>query len=91
MFCFTRHGVRELLIGSVVFLAAVFPRGRNIGRARAIVWAGWVSVAVSTVRGTKLVAVVARHPRSLSRREDRNLGRRHNRREGVGPRTCRGC
>ena len=48
-----------LLIGSVVFLAAVFPRGRSVKRARVIVWAGWISVAVSTVLGIGLEGLYA--------------------------------
>ncbi len=52
-------GALALLIGSVVFLAAVFPRGRSIKRARVIVWAGWISVAVSTVVGIGLEGLYA--------------------------------
>ena len=52
-------GALALLIGSVVFLAAVFPRGRSIRRARVIVWAGWISVAVTTVLGIGLEGLYA--------------------------------
>ncbi len=48
-----------LLIGSVVFLVAVFPHGRTIRRARVIVWTGWVSVAVTTVLGIGLEGLYA--------------------------------
>jgi copper transport protein len=48
-----------LLIGSVVFLVAVFPRGVGIRRARRLVWAGWITVAVTTLLGVGLEGLYA--------------------------------
>jgi copper transport protein len=48
-----------LLIGSVVFLVVVFPRGVAIRRARRLVWVGWISVAVTTVLGVGLEGLYA--------------------------------
>jgi copper transport protein len=38
-----------LLIGAVVFAAAVRPHGRRRSRADALVWVGWIGLVVSTV------------------------------------------
>jgi copper transport protein len=38
-----------LLIGAVVFAAAVRPRGRRRSRGDALVWVGWIGLVVSTV------------------------------------------
>jgi copper transport protein len=48
-----------LLIGSLVFLVAVFPRGVGIRGARRLVWAGWISVAVTTLLGVGLEGLYA--------------------------------
>jgi copper transport protein len=48
-----------LLIGGVVFLAVVFPRGRDARRARVIVWSGWIGAVVATVAGIALEGVYA--------------------------------
>jgi copper transport protein len=46
-----------LLVGGVVFLAAVWPRGRDDRRAKWLVWGGWITVAVTTVFGIALEGV----------------------------------
>jgi len=43
-----------LLIGAVVFAAAVRPHGRRRSRADALVWVGWIGLVVSTVAGLLL-------------------------------------
>ena len=48
-----------LLIGGAVFLAWVWPRGRDDRRAARIVWTGWIAVAVATVSGVALEGVYA--------------------------------
>jgi copper transport protein len=48
-----------LLIGGVVFLAVVFPQGRDARRARMLVWAGWIGTVVATVAGIALEGVYA--------------------------------
>jgi len=48
-----------LLIGGVVFLVAVWPRGRDDRRAARIVWAGWITVVVTTALGYALEGVYA--------------------------------
>ena len=48
-----------LLIGSVVFLVAIFPQGVAIRRSRRIVWAGWIAVAVTTILGVGLEGLYA--------------------------------
>src|SRR5262249_22922019 len=48
-----------LLIGSVVFLVVVFPRGRSIPRARALVWTGRVAVLFTTLASIPLEGVYA--------------------------------
>ena len=52
-------GALALLIGGVVFLVAVFPRGRVDRAGAELVWAGWISVAVTTVLGIALEGVYA--------------------------------
>jgi copper transport protein len=52
-------GALALLIGGVVFLVAVWPRGRDDRRAARVVWAGWIGVAVTTVLGIALEGVYA--------------------------------
>ena len=46
-----------LLIGGVVFLVAVWSRGRDDRRAARLVWGGWIAVAVTTVLGIALEGV----------------------------------
>ena len=48
-----------LLIGGVVFLVVVWPRGRDDRRAAWIVWSGWTTVVVTTVLGFALEGVYA--------------------------------
>ena len=48
-----------LLIGGVVFLVVVWPRGRGDRRAASVVWGGWIGVAVTTVLGIALEGVYA--------------------------------
>ena len=48
-----------LLIGGIVFLAVVFPAGRDSRRAQRLVWGGWVGVAVATVAGIALEGIYA--------------------------------
>jgi copper transport protein len=48
-----------LLIGGVVFLVAVWPRGRDDRRAGRIVWAGWIGTVVTTLLGIALEGVYA--------------------------------
>jgi copper transport protein len=48
-----------LLIGGAVFLAAVWQRGRDVRRARWLVWGGWITVAVTTLLGIALEGVYA--------------------------------
>jgi copper transport protein len=43
-----------LLLGAVVFAAAVRPHGRRRSRADALIWVGWIGLAVSTVAGLLL-------------------------------------
>lgn len=43
-----------LLIGAVVFAAAVRPHGRRRSRADALVWVGWIGLVVATVAGLLL-------------------------------------
>jgi copper transport protein len=50
-------GGLALLIGGVVFLAAVWSRGREQRRAAQLVWAGWITVFVTTVLGIALEGV----------------------------------
>ncbi|HEX4532245.1 MAG TPA: copper resistance protein CopC [Acidimicrobiia bacterium] len=52
-------GALALLIGGVVFLVAVWPRGRDDRRAARVVWGGWIGVAVTTVLGIALEGVYA--------------------------------
>jgi copper transport protein len=52
-------GALALLIGGVVFLVAVWPRGRDDRRAAWVVWGGWIGVAVTTVLGIALEGVYA--------------------------------
>ena len=52
-------GALALLIAGVVFLVAVWPRGRDDRRAARVVWAGWIGVAVTTVLGIALEGVYA--------------------------------
>ena len=48
-----------LLIGGVLFLVAVWPRGRDDRRARFVVWTGWVGTVAMTLTGIALEAVYA--------------------------------
>ncbi len=48
-----------LLIGGVVFLAAVWQQGRDLTRAKWLVWSGWIAVTVTTVLGIALEGVYA--------------------------------
>ena len=48
-----------LLIGGAVFLATVWPAGRDNRRAKWIVWSGWITVFVTTVLGIALEGVYA--------------------------------
>jgi copper transport protein len=48
-----------LLLGGIVFLAVVFPRGRRSRRGRIAVWVGWVGLALATVAGIALEGVYA--------------------------------
>jgi copper transport protein len=48
-----------LLIGGVVFLVAVWPRGRDDRRAGRIVWAGWIGTLVATFLGFALEGAYA--------------------------------
>ncbi|MGO9873350.1 MAG: copper resistance CopC/CopD family protein [Acidimicrobiia bacterium] len=43
-----------LLLGAVVFAAAIRPRGRRRSRADSLVWAGWILLFVATVAGLLL-------------------------------------
>jgi len=43
-----------LLIGAVVFAAAVRPHGRRRSRGDALVWVGWIGLVVATVAGLLL-------------------------------------
>ena len=52
-------GGLALLIGGAVFLVAVWTRGRKDRRAARVVWAGWLTVAVTTVLGIALDGVYA--------------------------------
>jgi copper transport protein len=52
-------GALALLVGSVVFLVVVFPRGRSLARARRLVWAGWIATAVATIVGIALEGIYA--------------------------------
>ena len=52
-------GALAVLIGGVVFLVAVWPRGRDDRRAARVVWGGWIGVAVTTVLGIALEGVYA--------------------------------
>jgi copper transport protein len=52
-------GSLALLIGGAVFLAVVWPRGRDDRRAAWVVWTGWIGVAVTTVLGITLEGVYA--------------------------------
>jgi copper transport protein len=52
-------GSLALLIGGAVFLAVVWPRGRDDRRAAWVVWAGYIGVAVTTVLGIALEGVYA--------------------------------
>ena len=52
-------GGLALLIGAPVFLVAVWPRGRTDRRAARVVWAGWLTVAVTTVLGIALEGIYA--------------------------------
>src|SRR3954451_24963006 len=46
-----------LLLGGAVFLAAVWPTGRDDRRARWLVWSGWITVFVTTGFGIALEGV----------------------------------
>ncbi len=46
-----------LLIGGAVFLAGVWPAGRDDRRARWLVWSGWITVFVTTAFGIALEGV----------------------------------
>jgi copper transport protein len=46
-----------LLIGGVVFMAWVFPPGRDSRRGRRIVWAGWIGTVVATLAALGLEGV----------------------------------
>ena len=46
-----------LLIGGAVFLAGVWPAGRDDRRARWLVWGGWITVFVTTTFGIALEGV----------------------------------
>jgi copper transport protein len=48
-----------LLIGGAVFVAGVWPAGRDDRRARWLVWAGWITVFVTTALGIALEGVYA--------------------------------
>jgi copper transport protein len=48
-----------LLIGGAVFVAAVWPAGRDDRRARWLVWSGWIAVFVTTAFGIALEGVYA--------------------------------
>ena len=48
-----------LLLGGIVFLAVVFPRGRASRRARIAVWTGCFGLAAATVAGMALEGVYA--------------------------------
>src|SRR5262249_31091680 len=48
-----------LFIGGVVFMAFVFPAGRESRRGRRIVWWGWVGCIVATLAGIALEGVYA--------------------------------
>jgi copper transport protein len=48
-----------LLIGGVAFLVGVWPRGRDQRRAAQVVWAGWITLLVTTVLGIALEGVYA--------------------------------
>jgi copper transport protein len=52
-------GALAVLIGGMVFLVAVWPRGRDDRRAARVVWGGWIGVAVTTVLGIALEGVYA--------------------------------
>jgi len=52
-------GALAVLIGGVVFLVTVWPRGRDDRRAARLVWGGWLGVAVATVLGIALEGVYA--------------------------------
>lgn len=48
-----------LLLGGVAFLLLVWPRGRDDRRAARIVWAGWITVLVTTVLGIAFEGIYA--------------------------------
>jgi copper transport protein len=48
-----------LLLGGIVFLAVVFPRGRDSRRGRMAVWIGWIGLAFATIAGIALEGVYA--------------------------------
>jgi copper transport protein len=48
-----------VLIGGAVFLAVVWPAGRDNRRAKWLVWGGWITVFVTTALGIALEAVYA--------------------------------
>jgi copper transport protein len=56
---FALFAALALLIGSIVFLVAVFPHGITLRRARRLVWSGWLAVAVTTVLGIGLEGLYA--------------------------------
>ena len=52
-------GGLALLIGGAVFLALVWPAGRDDRRAKWVVWGGWITVFVTTALGIALEGVYA--------------------------------
>jgi copper transport protein len=46
-----------LLIGGIVFLAVVFPRGRHSRPARIAVWTGWFGLVAATIAGIALEGI----------------------------------
>jgi copper transport protein len=53
------YAALALLIGGAVFVAFVWPAGRRNRRARRLVWAGWIALAVSTVLALVLEGLYA--------------------------------
>jgi copper transport protein len=53
------YGSLAVLIGGVLFLVVVWPRGRDDRRATRIVWAGWIGAVVTSVLGLALEGVYA--------------------------------
>ncbi len=53
------YGGIALLLGGAVFVAAVWPAGRDDRRARWLVWSGWITVFVTTAFGIALEGVYA--------------------------------